>query len=390
MRVFLVNHAAGDQVRINVRTVANAAAIRREKRDDRDVIVVPSATLPDNVIMNGIKYPPEEIEASYKQLNRSPAPLGHPKVGGKFVSARDPEGINRGHIGAWNENVRREGGRVLLDKVIDVGVANLTEGGRAVLAAIEKGEPIHTSTALVAKMEAVANQADHKFIARAMLFDHDAILLNEPGAATPEQGVGMLVNASGDEEEIEVVNSVIDEADRDIDWALDSLARAIEKRQRAKPLAALKTAIIEAYENLVGSERKPSNNQKDDEMDKVQFDELSARVNALSDAVKPEALASALTGVIANAVAEAVKPLTDANEQILANQKAKDDDELKGLREKIVNANLIDEEAAGELTLNAARALAKKAEPGSAAAFNRGFKPSGEKAAFKAPSEEAK
>src|SRR5687767_983730 len=133
------------QVRINITSVANAAKVRKEKRAGRDVIVVPSATLPDNVIMNGILYPADVIAASFGSLERTPAPLGHPKVNGKFISARDPEGINVGYIGAHNENVRREGGRVHMDKVIDVEVANRTDGGRKVLAAIEAGGPIHTS-----------------------------------------------------------------------------------------------------------------------------------------------------------------------------------------------------------------------------------------------------
>lgn len=390
MRVFVVNHGAGEQVRVNIRSVVNAAAIRHEKRGGRDVIIVPSATLPDDVIMNGILYPAEEIAKSFKGLERTPAPLGHPTVNGKFVSARDPEGLNQTYIGAWNENVRRENGRVLLDKVIDVEVANRTEGGKSVLAAIEKGGPIHTSTGLLARMEPVANVTTHNRIARGYVFDHDAILLDEKGAATPEEGVGMMVNAAGDEEEIEVVNSVIEEADRDIDWALDSLARAIEKRQRARPLAALKTAIIEAYEKLVGSEREPSNNQKDDDMDKVQFDELSARVNALSEAVKPDALAAAMATVITNAVTAAVKPLTDSHEALVNTQKVKDEAELTELRTKIVNANIMDEDAAKELTLNAARALAKKAEPGKAAALNGAFKPAGgDTPTYKVPKAEA-
>src|SRR6478752_9396908 len=98
-----------NQVRVNVRTLANVNAVRKEKRNGRDLVIVPSATLPDNIIMNGIKYPAEEIAKSYQTLNRSPAPLGHPLVNGKFVSARDPEGLNIGYIGAWNENVRQDG-----------------------------------------------------------------------------------------------------------------------------------------------------------------------------------------------------------------------------------------------------------------------------------------
>lgn len=155
-RVFVVNRdlAAGDQVRVNIRTLANSAAIRREKRNGRDVIIVPSATLPDDVVMNDILYPAAEIAKSFKSLERTPAPLGHPSVNGKFLSARDPEGLNQGWIGAWNENVRQEGGRVLLDKVIDVAVANQSEGGKRVLAAIEAGDPVHTSTGLLSFLDA--------------------------------------------------------------------------------------------------------------------------------------------------------------------------------------------------------------------------------------------
>jgi hypothetical protein len=327
-------------------------------------MIVPSATLPDDVIMNGIKYPASEIEASFKTLERTPAPLGHPIVNGKFVSARDPEGINVGYVGAWNENVRREGGRVLLDKVIDVEVANRSEGGKAVLAAINAGGPVHTSTGLIAKLEAVNGAADHKHIAREMTFDHDAILLNEDGAATPDDGVGMLVNASGEAEDIPVINSSIeDDADRDMNWALESLARAVERKQKAPALERMKTAIMEA---LGLAEREPSLNRKEDDMavSEEQFNALSAEVKTLSEGFDK------IGETVAEAVANAVKPLTDNLAEIQANQKAKDDAELAELVNTIVKANIMDEAAAKELTLNAARALAKKAKPGKAAGLN--------------------
>jgi hypothetical protein len=44
-----------------------------------------------------------------------------------------------------------------------------------------------------------------------MQFDHIAILLDEPGAGTPEEGVGMFVNADGQEGEVETA-SLIDAA----------------------------------------------------------------------------------------------------------------------------------------------------------------------------------
>ena len=372
------------KVRVNVTTLANAKAARKAKRNGRDVIIVPSATMPDDIIMNGnqgkVFYPAEEIAKTYHQLERTPAPLGHPMVNGKFVSARDPEGINIGHIGAWNENVRQEGGRVLLDKVIDVEVANRSEGGKAVLKAIEDGGPIHTSTGLLAMLETVTNAEGYSKVARNMVWDHDAILLNEEGAATPDQGVGMLVNEKGEQEEIDVINcSLAEDADRDINWALESLARAVERRQKVGVLERMKTAILDA----IGlSEREPSTNMKDTEMPVTdeQFNALSAKVDALSEGF------SKIGETVTNAVTAAVKPITDSHAEMVANQKAKDEAELTELREKIVKANLMDEDGAKELTLNAARSLAKQAKPGKAASLTNRFEGTGDdKPAFKLP-----
>lgn len=183
-------------IRVNMRTAVVNAAIRRERAPDgREVMIVPSATLPDNVIMNRVLYPADEIAKSYKSLENTPAPLGHPQIDGQLVNAADPRAINGYWIGAYNCNVRRENGRVLLDKVIDLDVANRSDGGRRVIDAVNAGAPIHTSTGLRLDREpAPAGVTDYDWVARNMRFDHDAILLDEPGAASPEQGVGMLVN----------------------------------------------------------------------------------------------------------------------------------------------------------------------------------------------------
>jgi len=349
------------QIRVNIRSVANLANVRKEKRNGRDVVIVPSATLPDNVVMNGIRYGADEIAKGFATLNKTPAPYGHPLVNGKFVSARDPEGINLGWIGAHNENARQEKGRVLLDKVIDVEVANRSEQGRAVLAAIEAGEPVHTSTGLLCELDPVEGEDGIRANARNLFFDHDAILLNEEGAATPEQGVGMLVNAKGEQEEIEVINSsLIEDAERELDWAGMRLLEAADRLERANIWERMKAAILGA----MPAEREPVGNRKDQPMTVTseQFEALSAKVNTLSEGFEKIN--------ISEAVANAIKPLTDNLEAIQANQKAKDEAELAGHVATIVKANLLDEESAKELTLNAARKLAEKAKPGKAAGLN--------------------
>lgn len=349
-------------VRINLRSVVNRSGIREETRNGRKVVIVPSATLPDGVVMNGIRYPADEIEKSYKTLNRKPAPLGHPTINGQYVSASDPEGINVGYIGAWNENVRREKGRVWLDKVIDVEVANRSDGGRRVLEAINGNSPIHTSTGLLCQLETANDDSEAEFIARNMEFDHDAILLDEEGAATPDQGVGMMVNGK----QVQVINSTLAErSDMHLDWAAEEVARVLEQRARIPLIEKIKAALVD----MLPSERKTSANQeKDDMADEKQLADLSAKVNAIEESMTKgfEALGKTLGETIGNAL----KPLTDNLSAMQANEKAKEEAEKTDLIEKIVKANLLSEAAAKELTLNAARELAKKAVPGKAMGLN--------------------
>ena len=120
-------------MQVNVTTKVNSQSIRRETYNGREHLVLPSYTLPANVVMNGGLYPASEIDAHYQGLEGTLAPLGHPTVNGQFVSAFSPEGINVGHIGAWNRNVKKSGNRIYAEKWVDVQVANQSEGGRELL-----------------------------------------------------------------------------------------------------------------------------------------------------------------------------------------------------------------------------------------------------------------
>lgn len=367
--------------RVNVTRVLNTKAAKKEKRNGRDVIVIPSATMPNDIVMNKVKYPADEIKKSFHTLNRTPAPLNHPTVNGKFVSAKDPEGINIGWIGAWNENVRQDKGKVYLDKVIDVEIANRSDDGKRVLKAIEEGKPVHTSTGLLAHMVAVKNDKEVDFIASDIEFDHDAILLDFTGAATPEQGVGLFVNSAGESEDVEVINSIWEEdADRQLDWAVDSIARALERKARVPVLERIKAAITEAFS--IGAEATA--NTEEAEMSK-EIDDLSAKVDALTESMKD--LGETITNGVSAAFTNALKPIVDAQAAVLANEKAKEEGEKAGLIDKIVKANLLDEAVAKETALPTLRALAANIKtPGNAANVRPGLVGNtGTVSAFKAP-----
>ena len=197
------------EARVNMRVSVNHATIRYETHNGREHMVIPSFTLPDGVVMNGGMYPHDEIEKSYKSLEGTLAPLSHPQVDGDYVAANQAEAINAHHIGAWNRNVKRVGNRVALEKWVDIEFAKTTEGGRQLIEAVNNGSPIHTSTGIFLNREMTPNADGYGWIARDMTFDHDAILLNEVGAATPEDGVGMMVNKTL------VINSVVPTVNED-------------------------------------------------------------------------------------------------------------------------------------------------------------------------------
>jgi hypothetical protein len=209
------------QIRVNVSTKVNASKIRRETKNGSEYIILPSATLPDDVVMNGIKYPADEIETSYQSLNGALAPVEHPMVDGNYVSATNSEAIMNYFVGADNRNVTRSNGRVYLEKWVNVQEANKSDKGKRLLDAIRNmektGEPIHTSTGIFMNveetMEPEVNAAGMEYngIARNMIFDHDAILLDNIGAATPSQGVGIGVNNQGKQIESFNVNLELDD-----------------------------------------------------------------------------------------------------------------------------------------------------------------------------------
>lgn len=221
-------------LQVNLYAQVNSKNIRKVTHNGREHWVLPSYTLPSNVVMNGILYTQEEIDKHYKGLEGTLAPLGHPQVNGQFISAFEAEAINVNHVGAWNRNVKKAGNRIYLEKWIDIEIAKKHERGPELLERIEaivNGDdvpPIHTSVAaFLDRMEANEEQKkrgiDH--VAKIATMDHDAILLDEVGAATPEQGVGLMVNTA-DATPISVnADALIGESYREREARIDRAAK---------------------------------------------------------------------------------------------------------------------------------------------------------------------
>lgn len=274
------------ELRVNAFTAVDNSKIRRETVDGREYVIVPSATLAPNSVMNGVLYPAEETARTYTQLDGKLAPLGHPKdAAGKWISAGDPVAIHANHVGAFNRNVRLgEDGRVHVEKWIDVLFANATPRGPELLKAIEDEKPIHTSIAVWLRVHPVAEGLPYSGRAEYLSIDHDAILLDEPGAATPDDGVGLFVNVD---------------------------AGTLEGMTQQEKHEVLRAAGVARWPELYV--------WLADFTDQTAVFELGARGDAPSPANQYVAVDYEMSGAVAN-LAEAVRPAVRKSQwQILAN-----------------------------------------------------------------------
>lgn len=343
------------RIMMQCKTAVNKDAVKRVNIDGVEHIIVSSFTLPDDIVMNGVLYPAEEIEKGFSSLEMTFAPVEHPKIDGDYVSAFDPRAVSAFHVGAYNANVRREDGRVHIDKYINVSDAMRTEKGKRLLDRIEELEtsksprPIHTSVGVYLSIEHTDDIKENKdgleysSIGRDFVFDHDAILLDSQGAAQPNQGVGVAVNKEGDEieidrfslskesEEVEVDEASDDNADDD--GALESERNKINNQQNegekmkelilnALKKAGVKTDGLDENQLLSAYNDLQSNDDSDDDHDDG----------------APDNMAEVVANAVSNAVSSEIKPLKSQIEDLQTKLNEKDESDLDALTDVVVNS----------------------------------------------------
>ena len=378
---------------IQVNTKLTANTIRRETYNGREHIVVPSYTLPFNIVMNREYYPEAEIIANYQSLEGTLAPLGHPTVDGKFVSAFSPEGLNIGFCGAWNRNVELRGNRVYVEKWVDVETASHSEQGRELLSrleALEKGEskdPIWSSVAVYrqrmpATEEMKAQGADS--VVKIMSIDHDAILLHEPPAASPEQGVGLMVNT--DQAKPLMAVAMKENSYRTLEKQLTDAARelfhdadyvyVVDFTDKEVTIATnTESAQVCAYEKQADKIILNNGELATNEESKswfAQFAEHLSNLFSLNEKIKankPEGepmpltkeeraelvkeINESITANMANAIAEALKPVQASVEELQTNQKAIKEEIAANADKEVAEKRAAVAKVHGEIVANA-------------------------------------
>lgn len=327
---------------VNISTLVANSEIRTEVIEGVEFTVLPSKTLPPEIVMNEILYPAEEVEATINTLDGSPVTMSHPVIGGKFADAYLPLAQAKfGILGAHNKvRGKAADGSWLIDKYIPTEQLTNSANGKKLAEAIKHKRPIHTSTGvyLTKEPEIGVNAMGQEYTARAKIdrFNHDAILLNEVGAATPEQGVGIFVNSAGEQEETEVmyVNAYDD--------------KQLEGQFEIKVKGSMLERFLEFMKTVVKSEpsdesQTVNSNREGNEVDETKVKEIVESALAANAAQSAETIKQAIDSAVAAALA--------------ANAQTQAEAEKAQLVEQVVNAKLLPEDAAKECGIAALKAM---------------------------------
>lgn len=390
---------------VNISTLVANSEIRTEVVEGVEFTVLPSKTLPPEIVMNGILYPSDEVEATINTLDGSPVTMSHPVINGKFADAYEPISQAKFGLGGAFNKVRGKSadGSWIVEKFIPTEQLQNTERGKKLAEAIKHKRPIHTSTGVyLTKIPEIGTNAagqDYKSRAKIDKFNHDAILLNEVGAATPEQGVGLFVNEAGEKEETEVMYVNLSSGD---DFSMSSNGMRLKIQEAAqkqfadddewlyvedfnetKAIICHKQKQFAVEYKMVGDEiefigelkkvesagfkftevigrivdkvisvvkSEPSDesqtvnkNREGNEVDETKVNEMIANALAAKEAKSAEVIKQAIDGAVAAALA--------------ANAQTQAEAEKSQLVEQVVNAKLLPEEAAKECGIAALKAM---------------------------------
>jgi DnaJ-domain-containing protein 1 len=202
--------------RVHILSTVNASNVSKTATEHGDFYIVSNVCgAVDDIIMNGVLYAGADLAKGAHTLTNCPAPIGHPKnAAGQYISANSADALLTAYAGAVCRNGRHRGGRTETDVEVNSRQALANPKGEKLVAwcaaAVngEQPEPMHVSTGLVADMIPEAGERDgKKYTRRAtnIRYDHLALLPEGRGAGTPEQGVGMFNDGTGDLQEVEVI-----------------------------------------------------------------------------------------------------------------------------------------------------------------------------------------
>lgn len=286
------------------------------------IVIEGAGSIVADSVMNDIYYPLEEVvKLANATVGDIHAPSAHPKdEDGNFISATSTRAAHQNYVGAISTNYRMKGDILVRDIAIDPEVANRTPQGQAILERIRNKKDTDTSTGLLMQVEkkpGIGKDGEpYNFIARNMTLDHDAILLNEAGAAQSAEGVGMFANSKDDTFSID-------------EFALNQSAPAMRLPLAPKNYEWNELRAIENIKQFTGSIDKPSANYRKFfmEFNQEAVDDFASYTMPFADII------NGIPHAVFNAMAGKSHPVANQYSEKFSCNKSDD-----GLINKVVNA----------------------------------------------------
>lgn len=200
---------------------------REEVIGGRNYTVAPLTLIVPGVLSGSkgpLYYSPDETAKAAQRWNGMPITVGHPVRNGRPVSARTP-GISEEYEIGRVYNVQFKDGKLVGDGYFDTDTT--LQKSKAIASSLAAGQPIELSTGLFTD-DVVVENGNHNGIsygheARDHQPDHLAVLVDQRGACSLNDGCGVLINKKECECGGKCEDCRTDNAD------FDSLPRAAQK-----------------------------------------------------------------------------------------------------------------------------------------------------------------
>ena len=323
----------------------------RQFLDGSEHIVVPVIALKEG-ILNDIFYSKKEIQTFAQAWNGVPVPVQHPEIHGVPVSANSPQFENTTNIGKFF-NVSYDDGKLKGEIWINIEKANRL-GYSDIIHHFDKGKMMEVSTGLYSETEhhdGVYGDTAYSLVAKNIRPDHLALLPNQIGACSIEDGCGAMrthketkacCNDCNDKAKSLVISSNkkdggITENNGNI--AVDSPKTEVDMTDKEKKVDSIIANEFTLFD-------------KDDKDILMTFDvDVLEKLEPVVKEAKTDDV------VVANT-------LSDDDMELFNRLKANEEQRIAKLRDDVVNAyEHLDKDVVAEMTVNAVEALAKGIKP---------------------------
>lgn len=170
--------------------------VRRIPKNNINYLVVPMVMMLEQCVMNGVLYIADAVNASVQEWNGRQVVIYHPKTDNGVISANNPDTFTAQNVGTIF-NTKVSGGKLKAEAWLEINKLENIKDGRKLITMLENNENIDVSTGMrISGYEenGVFSNNEYTIVANQIIPDHLAILLDEKGACSWDDGAGFARN----------------------------------------------------------------------------------------------------------------------------------------------------------------------------------------------------